>query len=110
MGNADQEIRRNVSIHDRIATTSANGHGEIFNEHEQRRLREQLSKAVAEVHELNGRKPRALDFGSGIGNLTQHLIGLGAEVVAADVSSRSLKLVADAYGVETVTLNGRDLA
>jgi ubiquinone/menaquinone biosynthesis C-methylase UbiE len=107
-----QKIRRNIDIHDRIARKYETIHGEIFNDVEQRRLRAALERAVLEVR-TDRRPVRALDFGCGSGNLTSHLLALGAEVTAADVSVGCLDLVRDRYGdrgLRTHRLNGRDLS
>jgi ubiquinone/menaquinone biosynthesis C-methylase UbiE len=80
-------------------------HPEIFNEMEQARLRSALDRAAADVP---GR--RAFDFGCGSGNLTRHLVELGLDVTAADVSPEFLSVVEQRFGVATLRLNGRDLA
>lgn len=80
-------------------------HPEIFNEIEQARLRAALSRAAAEAP-----GKRALDFGCGSGNVTAHLVELGMDVTAADVSPEFLRAVERRLGVQTLRLNGRDLA
>jgi SAM-dependent methyltransferase len=85
-------------------------HGEIFNPVEQERLRGALTRAAAAIRS-GGR--RALDFGCGTGNLTEHLVALGFETVAADVSPEFLRTVGARFAgrpVQTLALNGRDLA
>ena len=105
----ERQIARNVIIHDRLAQKYDVGHGEIFNDHEQTRIRAMLERAVAGV--ATGRRPiRALDFGCGSGNLTRHLVALGLEVTAADVSLGCLQIVRDRFpDVDTFVMNGRDL-
>jgi ubiquinone/menaquinone biosynthesis C-methylase UbiE len=99
----ERSIRRYRSAHRRYDRV----HPEIFNPVEQARLRAALERAA-------GAAPgaRALDFGCGSGNVTAHLLELGMEVTAADVSSEFLRTVRHRYGdaVRTLRLNGRDLA
>lgn len=57
--------------------------------------------------------PLALDLGSGTGNLTAHLLALGARVIAADVSARSLQMLGRRFAserCETVLLGSGGLA
>jgi ubiquinone/menaquinone biosynthesis C-methylase UbiE len=107
-----REIARNVRIHDRIARKYEALHGEIFNGVEQSRLRGWLERAAAEVR--TGSKPiSALDVGCGSGNLTRHLLDLGMQVTAADVSEKFLDLVRARHGsssLRTLPINGRDLS
>ena len=109
---ADDYISANVAVHDRIASRYDATHGEIFNPIEQDRLKRSLERAAASV--LVGRPTRrALDFGCGSGNLTRHLLDLGFEVVAADVSAEFLRRIGAQYNgaaVQTLQLNGRDLS
>ena len=104
-------IARNVAVHDRIARQYEKRHDEIFNPREQARLGAVLGEAKAAIE--SGRAPlRALDFGCGSGNLTGHLLRLGFEVTAADVSQAFLDLVAGRHPgapLATHRLNGRDL-
>ena len=93
---AQKQIDRNVAIHDRIARKYDRRHGEIFNDHEQARLFSTLEKARDAVR--TGSDPvQALDFGCGSGNLTRHMLALGVQVTAADVSQGFLDLVASRY-------------
>ena len=111
-GSDELAIARNVAAHDRIALRYEALHGEIFNDIEQARLRSAVERAAAAVRA--GRDPiSALDFGCGSGNLTGHLLDIGASVTAADVSSGFLELVRSRYPsdrLQTFRLNGRDLA
>ena len=107
---ADRDIARNIAVHDRIARKYESRHGEIFNETEQNRLRSALAAAGQAVR--TGANPaRAFDFGCGSGNLTSHLLALGLEVTAADVSGGFLNLLQSRYPqVTTVQMNGRDVS
>jgi SAM-dependent methyltransferase len=80
-------------------------HPEIFNAVEQARLHASLERAA-------GAAPgaRALDFGCGSGNVTRHLLELGLDVTAADLSPEFLRSVERRFGVQTLRLNGRDLS
>jgi ubiquinone/menaquinone biosynthesis C-methylase UbiE len=109
---AKRQIERNVAVHDRVARKYERLHGEIFNDVEQRRLAAALARARDAVR-TGSERPRALDFGCGSGNLTRHLLGLGFEVTAADVSPRFLKLIGNHFPTERLTTlltNGTDLA
>jgi 2-polyprenyl-3-methyl-5-hydroxy-6-metoxy-1,4-benzoquinol methylase len=111
-GETGLQIRRNISVHDRLARKYERLHGEIFNPIEQARLGTLLVRAAAEVR--TGATPlRALDMGCGSGNLTGHLLKLGMQVTAADVSGGFLRLVRERYSskpVRTHQLNGIDLS
>jgi len=105
-----RHIERNVRVHNKVATKYDATHGEIFNDLEQRRLAGGLRRARDEVR--TGAEPlRALDHGCGSGNITSHLLGLGFEVVAADISGEFLDLVEKRHGgrgLSTLLLNGSD--
>ena len=108
---SDRAIARNIAVHDRIARAYEREHGEIFNPVEQDRLRAALERAIAAISTACA-PPRALDFGCGSGNLTRHLLDLGCEVVAADVSPGFLDLVQAKFAgrpVEPFRLDGKGL-
>jgi ubiquinone/menaquinone biosynthesis C-methylase UbiE len=111
-GEAQRQIERNIAVHDKVARKYDALHGEIFNDIEQERLHAALERARDAVS--TGAAPvQALDFGCGSGNLTRHLLGLGVEVTAADVSPGFLELVRSRYPtarLKTLPMNGRDLA
>lgn len=107
---ARQEIARNVRIHDRLAKKYESLHGEIFNEVEQNRLSDALTFARDAVRSRST-PMEALDFGCGSGNLTRHLLRLGLNVTAADVSNGFLDLVANRYPqVRTFLMSAGDLS
>lgn len=88
-------------------------HGDIFNSIEQQRLHSMLREAVKSVQ--TGAEPvKALDFGCGSGNLTRHLIELGAHTTSADLSEDFLKDIQRKFSgshlSETLQLNGKDLS
>jgi 2-polyprenyl-3-methyl-5-hydroxy-6-metoxy-1,4-benzoquinol methylase len=107
---AQRQIERNVAIHDKLARKYDALHGEIFNNVEQLRLYSALEKARDAVR--TGADPvEALDFGCGSGNLTRHLLSLGVNVTAADVSQGFLDLVRSRYAqAKTLLMNGNDLS
>ena len=112
METAHRQLLFNVSIHDRLAKVYEDRHGEIFNDVEQGRLRTALTRALRQVRS-GSPLMTALDFGCGSGNLTQHLLQCGAEVIACDVSPRFLELVSrrfDGLPVRPHRLNGLDLS
>ncbi len=106
------DIEWNIKTHDKIAKRYARDHGEIYNEIEQRRLRQKLQDAIFYIKTGSKRKI-AFDFGSGAGNLTSHLSELGCNVIAGDVSQEFLDLIASkSYKtiVQTIKLNGIDIS
>lgn len=106
------EIQRNIVIHDRIAQIYDVRHGEIFNDIEQKRLRTALNFALSLI-QTDSSRVSALDVGSGSGNLSRHLLDIGLDVTAADVSQGFLDLVEHRFSgkpITTVKLNGRDLS
>lgn len=102
-------IEHNRKSHDHEAGSYDEIHPEIFNPIEQTRLASALRRASALA---KGR--RALDFGCGSGNLTRHLLDLGLDVTAADLSPGLLAQVRRKYGtnpnLSLSELNGRDLS
>lgn len=101
--NEGDPVRENIVIHDKIAKTYDAAHGEIFNTIEQQRIKDVLTKIV----NLLGKSSEgfnALDFGAGTGNLTNHLVNLGLNVTAADVSKKCLEVVNSRYGCKTILL------
>ncbi len=95
------------------AAVYESAHGDIFNPVEQRRLRGMLREALEAV-QTEAKPVKALDFGCGSGNLTQHLIDLGAATTSADLSEDFLKDIRRKFSgsalSETLQLNGKDLS
>jgi SAM-dependent methyltransferase len=105
-------VERSVDRYRRAHRRYERRHPEIYNDVEQGRLRAALGRARDAV-DAPAQPPRALDFGCGSGNLTAHLLDLGFDVTAADVSPEFLGLVARRFAGRPVTplrLNGVDLA
>jgi SAM-dependent methyltransferase len=105
-------VRRSIEKYRRAHRRYERRHPEIFNPTEQDRLHAGLRVALSDVR-TESVPPRALDLGCGSGNVTRHLLELGASVVAADVSPEFLRKVERLFGrtgmVETFRLNGHDL-
>ena len=108
------QVATSISAYERAYRKYERRHPEIFNAIEQARLRAALARAVEAIATAQEGRSRALDLGCGTGNVTAHLVELGLDVVAADVSPRFLSVVARRFGaeagVETLELNGIDLA
>ena len=109
---AREQIELNVRKYRRAHRRYEAKHPEIFNPIEQARLRAGLAEAIAAI-DSGRRPPVALDLGCGSGNLTRHLLELGCDVVAADVSPDFLRQVEARFGdtgsLRTLRLNGEDL-
>ncbi|MFN3188086.1 MAG: class I SAM-dependent methyltransferase [Candidatus Paceibacteria bacterium] len=104
------EIHFNQIAHNKISKKYEKLHTEIYNYTEQTRLRNALNLAVNCI-KSNNKAYTALDVGCGAGNLTTHLIDLGVEVTASDISKDFLKLVETKHScVKTHILNGEDLS
>lgn len=95
---SDERIRGQIAFnkecHDAVALKYSKMHLDIFNPIEQERLSVKLS-------ELKNHIPAnstVLDFGCGSGNLTDHLMRFGYQVVSADVSQKFLDIVATRHG------------
>ena len=108
-----RQVEHNIRVHDRIARTYEERHGEIYNEIEQERLHRMLECACGNIR-TDSEPKTALDLGCGSGNLTDHLIQLGLHTVAADVSDRFLRRVWQQFSptnkLEVLKLNGNDLS
>jgi 2-polyprenyl-3-methyl-5-hydroxy-6-metoxy-1,4-benzoquinol methylase len=101
----------NIKTHNNIVLDYERIHGEIYNDIEQSRLRNELGEAIRCIN-TGCDKILALDFGCGAGNLTKHLSSLGCDVLATDVAEGFLDLIKSrSYPttVKTMKLNGVDL-
>jgi SAM-dependent methyltransferase len=102
-----EAVELNVRAYRRMWRRYDRSHGEIFNPVEQERLRGALERAAAEIRSPAGGTRRALDVGSGTGNVTRHLVEMGFDVTAADVSPELLRVVERRLpGVRTHRLGG----
>jgi ubiquinone/menaquinone biosynthesis C-methylase UbiE len=107
-----KHIDANIHAHDTISSTYERLHVEIFNAIEQERLHACLKTALNFI--ITSSNPKfALDYGSGTGNLTRHLIELGCLAVSADISTKFLEMVRTKFNYtgysSFVMTNGRDL-
>jgi ubiquinone/menaquinone biosynthesis C-methylase UbiE len=88
-------------------------HGDIFNETEQQRLHEALAAGLKAI-QTGADLPRVLDYGSGSGNIVRHLLELGVETTATDVTDAFLKIITAKYAgmknLHTRRINGADLS
>ena len=108
-------LQHNISAHNRKCHQYEKEHVEIYNDIEQNRLSQIISKALSEVK--SGTKPvKCLDFGCGAGNITQYLLKDSSNyVVSADVSEEFLNLIKIKYSsfinkrLDTLLLNGINL-
>jgi ubiquinone/menaquinone biosynthesis C-methylase UbiE len=107
------QVRHNKRVHDVGVSSYEREHTEIFNPTEQARIARVLGEAISLISPMMT-DPVVLDFGAGTGNLTGHLLGVNARVVAADVSRRSLAALRATYAgaqrLEAVEVNGMDLS
>src|SRR5258708_36883433 len=90
-GEAPLLVERSITKYRRSSRRYDRKHPEIFNPTEQARLHGELERALTEIHRGDS-SPRALDLGCGTGNITRHLLDLGARVLAADVSPEFLTI------------------
>lgn len=108
------QIEHNKIAHDLIASSYDETHVEIYNPTEQKRIEEVLKSGISLITTRPGGTNLALDFGAGTGNLTGHLLKLGMNVLAADVSPKSLAILEEKCRqtgqLQTVLLNGVDLS
>jgi ubiquinone/menaquinone biosynthesis C-methylase UbiE len=112
----EKQIQFNKQANDGISGKYDCLHNEIFNPIEQQRLGRALKTAIEAV-KTNSTAPgelTALDYGSGSGNLTRHLIEAGINTVSADVSDGFLNLIERNFShtglSKTMKINGKDLS
>ena len=112
----EEQIKFNKQANDGISGKYDCLHNEIFNPIEQQRLGRALGTAIKAV-KTNSSAPgelTALDYGSGSGNLTRHLIEAGINTVSADVSDGFLNLIERNFShtglSKTMKINGKDLS
>ena len=109
--NSDKDIDRNVRLHNKIASKYASRHAEIYNDFEQERLKNSLSSA-SKLVKRDATKLLSADIGCGAGNLSTHLLDIGMNVDACDVSDKFLSIVSGKFkerGLNTILLNGKNL-
>ena len=84
----------NVAVHRFEAKYYELLHPEVYSQQEQNRIRDTLS-LVDDLKANNEKK--ALDFGSGTGNLTGKLLQMGYNVIAIDISAEMCAILKDKY-------------
>jgi ubiquinone/menaquinone biosynthesis C-methylase UbiE len=90
----NNQISHNVKAHDLIASVYNFKHEEIYNPVEQKRLAEVVAKVIS----LTGKDhPTVLDYGAGTGNLTNLFLQKGCQVIALDISKKSLEILKQQY-------------
>ena len=92
-------LKRAARAYSRLSREYEGAHGEIFNPVEQEQLGKRLERGVALITSVRDDDGplNALDFGCGSGNLTAHLLDLGLNVVAADVSPDLLEILSEKF-------------
>jgi ubiquinone/menaquinone biosynthesis C-methylase UbiE len=109
----EEQIKFNKEVNNGISGKYDCLHNEIFNPIEQQRLGRTLGTAIKAV-KTESKPLSALDYGSGSGNLTRHLIEAGINTVSADVSDGFLNLIERNYShtglSKTKKINGKDLS
>jgi ubiquinone/menaquinone biosynthesis C-methylase UbiE len=106
-------VERSIARYARSHRRYERRHPEIFNPIEQERLRHALRDAIELARDTGRTALGVLDLGCGSGNVTAHLVELGAHVTAADVSPSFLTTIERRFGptgVRTLRLNGVDLS
>ena len=111
----EEQIKFNKEANDGISRKYDCLHNDIFNPIEQERLGRALKTAIEAVKTNSSpAELTALDYGSGSGNLTRHLIEAGINTVSADVSDGFLNLIERNFShtglSKTLKVNGKDLS
>jgi len=107
-------IPYNIKVHNKISKKYEESHGDIYNDIEQKRLRNSLAESIAYINTSSKRK-EAFDFGAGAGNLTKHMLELNLDVCAGDVSDNFLDLIISKFKekyrghISTIKINGENL-
>ena len=114
--NSDEIIGYNIRKHDKDAESYQTKHKEIYNSTEQHRIHALLT-GIKQKYFLGVSNVKAFDFGCGTGNLTNHLLAIGFDVTAADVSPKSLEFLKERVEkgngegeLTTLCINGIDLS
>jgi 2-polyprenyl-3-methyl-5-hydroxy-6-metoxy-1,4-benzoquinol methylase len=83
----------NVAVHRFEAKYYELIHPEVYNRHEQKRIRSTLKMVDNLVLDNHVNTKRALDVGAGTGNLTFKLLQMGYEVTATDISTEMCEIL-----------------
>jgi len=112
----EEQIKFNKEANNGVSGKYDCLHNEIFNPIEQQRLGRALKTTIEAVKTNSSASGQltALDYGSGSGNLTRHLIEAGINTVSADVSDGFLNLIERNFAQtglsKTLKINGKDLS
>ena len=112
----EEQIKFNKQVNDGVSGKYDCLHNEIFNPIEQERLGRALKTAIEAIKTNSSESGQltALDYGSGSGNLTRHLIEAGINTTSADVSEGFLNLIERNFShtglSKTMKVNGKDLS
>jgi len=83
----------NVAVHRFEAKYYELIHPEVYNRHEQKRIKSTLKMVDNLVLDNHVNTKRALDVGAGTGNLTIKLLQMGYEVTATDISTEMCEIL-----------------
>lgn len=83
----------NVTVHRTEAKYYELIHPEVYGRYEQKRIFSVLKKVENLLADTGERAKKALDFGSGTGNITGKLLEMGYEVTAVDISAEMCKIL-----------------
>ena len=83
----------NVAVHRTEAKYYELIHPEVYGIYEQKRILSVLKKVESLLDYTGERAKKALDFGSGTGNITGKLLEMGYEVTAVDISAEMCKIL-----------------
>ncbi len=83
----------NVTVHRIEANYYELIHPEVYGKYEQKRILSVLKKVENLLADTGERAKKALDFGSGTGNITGKLLEMGYEVTAVDISVEMCKIL-----------------
>jgi 2-polyprenyl-3-methyl-5-hydroxy-6-metoxy-1,4-benzoquinol methylase len=107
------QISHNLKSHNKYYSEYEQTHDWIFNPIEQKRILKKLKYAIKKI-KTNSNPKIAFDYGCGSGNLTNHLIDLGVNIIAADISEKFLKNIGKKHSrtglLQTLRINGQDLS
>ena len=109
--NIKKLIDLNIKQHEKIYRNYESIHLEIFNSIEQNRIYNSL-KQCKKLISTKDNILTALDFGSGTGNLSKHLLAMGFEITCADISKKLLNLIKEKFHkstIHTLIINGENL-
>jgi demethylmenaquinone methyltransferase/2-methoxy-6-polyprenyl-1,4-benzoquinol methylase len=104
------KILENIRVHNNIANKYDKTHGEIFTSIEQNRIKKIIEFSKNKI-KTKSKVKVAFDMGCGSGNLSNHFLKFGFNVVGGDVSKNFLSLTKKKFkkNYSTIELNGQNL-